>query len=92
MLSKKEVAQVLILIDGMVGLVVELLHVGGLRISEVACLRVQDIDFEFKQITVWDGKGKKDWVTPLANNLILPLKIHLIKGWHPLISYLNLIY
>ncbi|CAB5502921.1 Integron integrase IntIPac [Bathymodiolus thermophilus thioautotrophic gill symbiont] len=82
-LSKKEVAQVLILIDGMVGLVVKLLHVGGLRISEVARLRVQDIDFEFKQITVWDVKGKKDWVTPLANNLILPLKIHLIKGWHP---------
>ncbi|OJA03633.1 tyrosine-type recombinase/integrase, partial [Bathymodiolus thermophilus thioautotrophic gill symbiont] len=69
--------------DGMVGLVVKLLHVGGLRISEVARLRVQDIDFEFKQITVWDVKGKKDWVTPLANNLILPLKIHLIKGWHP---------
>ncbi|CAB5499027.1 hypothetical protein THERMOT_964 [Bathymodiolus thermophilus thioautotrophic gill symbiont] len=43
----------------------------------MACLRVQDIDFEFKKITVWDGNGKKDWVTPLANNLILPLKIHL---------------
>jgi len=47
-LSKKEVAQALILIDGMVGLVVKLLHVGGLRIFEVARLRVQDIDFEFK--------------------------------------------
>jgi integrase len=36
---------------------------------------VQDIDFEFKQITVRDGKGKKDRVTPLANNLIVMLQI-----------------
>jgi integrase len=40
--------------------------------TEAVHLRVQDIDFEFKQITVRDGKGKKDRVTPLANNLIVP--------------------
>jgi integrase len=45
--------------------------------TEAVHLRVQDIDFEFKQITVRDGKGKKDRVTPLANNLIVMLQTHL---------------
>ncbi len=78
-LSKVEVAQVLTLMDGTVGLMVKLLYAGGLRISEVVRLRVQDIDFEFRQITVRDGKGSKDRVTPLANSLTKPLKNHLQK-------------
>lgn len=78
-LSKEKVAQVLILIDGTIGLIVKLLYAGGLRISEVVRLCVQDIDFDFKQITVRDGKGKKDRVTPLAKSLILPLQQHLQK-------------
>ncbi|CAC9565285.1 Integron integrase IntI2 [uncultured Gammaproteobacteria bacterium] len=78
-MSKKEVAKVLALIDGTVGLIVRLLYAGGLRISEAVRLRVQDVDFEFKQIIVRDGKGKKDRVTPLANNLMLPLQAHLEK-------------
>ncbi|SMN16193.1 Integron integrase IntIPac [uncultured Candidatus Thioglobus sp.] len=59
-MSKKEVAKILALIDGTVGLIVRLLYAGGLRISEAVRLRVQDVDFEFKQIIVRDGKGKKD--------------------------------
>ncbi len=78
-LSKVEVAQVLTLMSGTVGLMVKLLYAGGLRISEVVRLRVQDIDFEFRQITVRDGKGSKDRVTPLANSLTKPLKNHLQK-------------
>lgn len=42
-------------------------------------LRVQDIDFDFKQITVCDDKGKKKRVTPLANNLMMPLQQHLAR-------------
>jgi integrase len=45
-------------------------HIQVMPETEAVHLRVQDIDFEFKQITVRDGKGKKDRVTPLANNLI----------------------
>jgi integron integrase len=78
-LSKQEVTQILSMIDGTTGLIVRLLYAGGLRISEAVRLRIQDIDFEFKQITVRDGKGKKDRVTPLANNLIAILKAHLEK-------------
>lgn len=78
-LTKEEVANILTLLDGTTGLIVKLLYAGGLRISEAVRLRVQDIDFGFKQITVRDGKGKKDRVTPLANNLIVPLQMQLEK-------------
>ena len=78
-LSKEEVSDILILLEGTTGLIVKILYAGGLRISEAVRLRVQDIDFGFKQITIRDGKGKKDRVTPLANNLVVPLQLHLAK-------------
>lgn len=78
-LTKEEVGQVLSLMDGVPGLVVKLLYASGLRITEAVRLRVQDIDFGFKQITVRDGKGKKDRVTPLANNLMPLLEAQLAK-------------
>ncbi|MFW5450888.1 MAG: integron integrase [Methylophagaceae bacterium] len=78
-LSKEEVKKVLTMLDGTAGLIVKLLYAGGLRISEGVRLRVQDIDFGFKQITVRDGKGKKDRVTPLANELAPLLERHLEK-------------
>lgn len=78
-LTKEEVGQVLSFMDGTTGLIAKLLYAGGLRITEAVRLRVQDIDFGFKQITVRDGKGKKDRVTPLANNLILALEAQLQK-------------
>jgi integron integrase len=41
-------------------------------------LRVKDIDFEYRQITVLNAKGAKARVTPLPERLIEPLKHHLI--------------
>ncbi|WP_165395058.1 integron integrase [Thiomicrorhabdus indica] len=78
-LTKEEVAEILTVMEGSAGLIAKLLYAGGLRISEAIRLRVQDIDFGFKQITVRDGKGKKDRVTPLANNLIPLLETQLQK-------------
>jgi len=78
-LTKEEVSQVLTLLDGTAGLVVKLLYASGLRISEAVRLRVQDVDFGFKQITVRDGKGKKDRVTPLADGVVASLQLHLEK-------------
>ena len=78
-LTKEEVTQVLSLLDGTTGLIVKLLYASGLRITEAVRLRVQDIDFGYKQITVRDGKGKKDRVTPLASNLIAPLEAQFAK-------------
>ena len=39
-----------------------------------------DVDFEDQQITVRDGKGKKDRVTMLPNSVIEPLKLERRKA------------
>jgi site-specific recombinase XerD len=43
-----------------------LMYGGGLRLMECLRLRIKDIDFERKQITVRGGKGDKDRTTMLA--------------------------
>ena len=76
-LTREEVKQVLSLLDGVPELVVKLLYGCGLRITEAVKLRVQNIDFGFKQVTVRDGKGLKDRVTPFPDNLESLLRNHL---------------
>ncbi len=77
-LTREEVKQVLgCMRMGTSSLVVKLLYGCGLRISEAVRLRVQDIDYGFKQITVRDGKGLKDRVTPLPQKVIGLLQSHL---------------
>jgi integrase len=37
-------------------------------------LRVKDVDFDYKHMTVRDGKGHKDRITMLPESLIEPLR------------------
>ncbi|MBC8257508.1 MAG: integron integrase [SAR324 cluster bacterium] len=76
-LTREEVKQVLQLLDGVPELVVKLLYGSGLRITEAVRLRVQDLDIGFKQVTVRNGKGMKDRVTPFPVNLEFALSNHL---------------
>ncbi|MBA5248972.1 MAG: integron integrase [Gammaproteobacteria bacterium] len=76
-LSVKEVQKILSKLQEKNALMVQILYGSGLRISELVRLRVQDIDFEYCQITVRDGKGKKDRVTPLAKKIIPLLQTHI---------------
>jgi integron integrase len=76
-LTQEEVKQILTLIDGTPCLLVKLLYGCGLRIMEAVRLRVQDVDFGYRQVTVRDGKGHKDRVTPLPGSLITTLQDHL---------------
>jgi integron integrase len=78
-LTRDEVAKVLPLIEGKAGLVVGLLYGSGLRITEAVRLRVQDLDFGFKQITVRSGKGYKDRVTTFPQSLTPRVEAHLAK-------------
>ena len=73
-LTREEVKQVLPLLDGVPELVVKLLYGSGLRITEAVRLRVQDLDFGFKQVTVRNGKGMKDRATPFPEILAGPLQ------------------
>ena len=83
-LTRDEVKQVLTLLEGTSELLVKLLYGSGLRITEAVRLRVQDVDFGFKQITVRNGKGMKDRVTPFPDRLEPLLQNHLerVKAIH----------
>lgn len=78
-MTREEVAQIIALMEGVPQLVVKLLYGSGLRIMEAVRLRVQDIDYNFKQITVRSGKGAKDRVTTFPSSTIPFLQNHLTK-------------
>ena len=46
----------------------------GLRLMECVRLRIQDVDFEYRTITVRDGKGEKDRIVPLPETVIPELR------------------
>lgn len=83
-LTRDEVKLVLQFMQGTSELVVKLLYGSGLRITEAVRLRIQDIDYGYKQITVRDGKGIKDRVTPFPDSLLPILNNHLerVKAIH----------
>ncbi len=83
-LSQDEVRLLLAQIDRPAKLVCELLYGSGLRLSEAIGLRVQDISFEHRTITVRFGKGSKDRLVTLADRMIEPLghQIALVKRIH----------
>jgi len=54
-----------------------ILYGSGLRLNECINLRVKDIDFELRTITVRSGKGNKDRITMLPRSLITTLTRHL---------------
>ena len=64
-------------ITGIFQLIVKLLYGCGLRGIECVRLRIKDIDFEMNQIIVRNGKGQKDRVTMLPENVKLALQEHL---------------
>lgn len=83
-LSVAEVNAVLTSMDGVRGLVAQLLYGTGMRLMECLRLRVKDIDFSRKEIIVRQGKGGKDRVTMLPEKVITALYVHLerVKSLH----------
>lgn len=78
-LTPTEVRRLLAATSGTMGLVISLLYGTGMRLLEGLRLRVKDVEFERREIIVREGKGNKDRVTVLPENLVLPLKAHLEK-------------
>tara|TARA_R110002124_G_scaffold285479_1_gene464066 strand:+ start:642 stop:1604 length:963 start_codon:yes stop_codon:yes gene_type:complete len=68
-LSPDEARLVINNLSGAKKLIVQLMYGSGLRISECLRLRILDIDFSYKQITVRNGKGGKDRVTLMPSSL-----------------------
>ncbi len=83
-LSVEQVRRLLAQLEGVHQLIARLLYGTGMHIMEALRLRVQDVDFHYRQITVRNGKGGKDRVTVLPDALIPPLRAHLerVKELH----------
>ena len=78
-LTREEVKALLAQLEGTKWIMASLLYGAGLRLRECLKLRVKDVDFGYKQLTVHDGKGSKDRVTMLPDASIEPLRQHLVK-------------
>lgn len=83
-LSRREVTALLARIDGQSGLMAALMYGTGMRLMECVRLRVQDVDFEYRQIVVRHGKGGKDRVVPLPESLRDRLRdqVELVRRTH----------
>jgi integron integrase len=77
-LTQTEVQRVLAHLTGQHLLMARLLYGSGLRLMECLRLRIKDVDFEMRQITVREGKGAKDRVTMLPETVISSLQEHLV--------------
>lgn len=79
-LTKDEVARLINSINNEKHkLSIEILYSGGLRVSELTNLKVEDLEIEQGFGWVRKGKGRKDRVFILARNLIPRLKNYLVK-------------
>jgi integron integrase len=79
-LTREEANGILAHLGGVYHLMGGLLYGAGLRLMECMRLRVKDIDFGYKQITVRDGKGEKDRRTVLPLSLIELLEHQLVRA------------
>ncbi len=73
-LTRAEVLHLIHHLSGIHKLMAQLLYGSGLRLMECVRLRVKDIDFEYRSITVRDGKGEKDRIVPLPEAVIPDLR------------------
>lgn len=60
-------------------IILSLLYSGGLRVGELIGLRIQDIVWEKNYLFIRGGKGQKDRITLLSENIALLLKKYIQK-------------
>ncbi len=76
-LDRTETIALLDQLDGVTGLMANLLYGSGLRLMECVRLRVKDVDFARHEITVRQGKGAKDRRTMLPSSVVDALQVQL---------------
>jgi integron integrase len=83
-LSIQEINSLLMHAKGLNQLILHLMYGAGLRVMECVRLRVLDLDFDYRNIVVHAGKGKKDRTVPLPDLLITPLQAQIdsVKKQH----------
>jgi len=78
-LTKPEIERLLDQMSGLYLLMAKIIYGCGLRLQECLQLRIKDIDFERKAVTIRGGKGDKDRETVLPESLKENLSEHLRK-------------
>lgn len=63
--------------DGTYKLMAQLIYGCGLRLRECLQLRIKDLDFEGKSLTIRAGKGNKDRLTVLPESLVGDLQVQI---------------
>ncbi|RHW77353.1 integron integrase [Colwellia sp. RSH04] len=83
-LTQKEITDLLANVPQKYQLLCQIMYGSGLRLMEVVRLRVQDIDFDFYAIQVWQGKGGKNRRVTLAKELVhsLQAQLLLVKSYY----------
>lgn len=76
-LSVNEIHRLMANLEGMYSLMARLIYGSGMRLMECVRLRVKDVDFDRLEVTVREGKGRKDRVTMLPQSLVPELQAHL---------------
>ena len=61
-------------------LILSLIYSAGLRVSEVVKIKVQDLDFENRILSIRQSKGKKDRITIFAEKLGVELKEYIVEN------------
>jgi len=78
-MTPDEVKQLMIHLSKRYYLIVGLMYGSGLRVMEAVQLRVKDIDFDYKCIQIWNGKGNKHRIVTLATELLPLLKNQIMQ-------------
>ena len=78
-MTPDEVKQVMANLQKRYYLIAGLMYGSGLRVMEAVQLRVKDVDFDYKCIQVWHGKGNKHRIVTLATELIPLLRNQILQ-------------
>ncbi len=78
-LNIQEVSLLFKHMEGVGLLISKFIYGTGMRLGECLAVRLKDLDFELKTVTVRDGKGEKDRITILPISIITELKAHIKK-------------
>ena len=79
-LAQEEIKSILEYMHDPHGTMVRLMYGSGLRLNECLSLRILDIDFSRREITVRRGKGNKDRITMLPESVVPALKTAITRA------------
>jgi len=78
-LTHDEAMRVIEQLEGQYRIMAQLMYGGGLRLMECLRLRVKDVDFENRTLTLRETKSNRDRVTCLPESVVSALMLHLAK-------------